>query len=134
MIKRVTMAKEKDIDQDDLISIVDRIRHIPVSRLADIIKKNEVLQTLSEHSILSIQNEMKRLWQHCNRTIDLRYKVSDLEVERVDLNGITHFLDKSSLNVLKDELERHGGQYTIVHMSMLSVTLRAINNHSLLTN
>ena len=114
MIKRVsTMAKEKDIDQDDLIAIVDRIRHIPVSRLADIIKKNEVLQTLSEHSILSIQNEMKRLWQHCNRTIDLRYKVSDLEVERVDLNGITRFLDKSSLNVLRDELERYGGQYTI---------------------
>ncbi|MCB2427749.1 PilZ domain-containing protein, partial [Methylophaga pinxianii] len=58
------------------------------------------------------QLERQRLQKPCQRIIDLRGKVSG-ECQPYQFGEITHYLDDRSYLILKQLVERMGGQYTV---------------------
>ncbi len=58
------------------------------------------------------QLERQRLQKPCLRIIDLRGKVSG-ECQPYQFGGITHYLDDRSYLILKQLVERVGGNYTV---------------------
>lgn len=99
--------------QEEIERIVKEVRHIPVAQLTKLFAEHSNFTVLPEGTLAKVLSEVTRLWTPCDRTIDLRYKIDELKVERVDIDGITHFLDRASLKVLERETKLYKGLYTI---------------------
>ncbi|WJG10341.1 hypothetical protein [Aliiglaciecola sp. LCG003] len=107
------MESNAKITRDELDAIIAKIRYVPLSRFIKLVESNSLLKGLDDKTVVSLKTEISRLWTVCDRTIDLRYKVDELETAKVEVAGITHFLDKASLGLLENEIHRYANHYTI---------------------
>jgi hypothetical protein len=98
--------------QNEIQDIVEEVRLIPIAALEKLFKVHPNFTALSPQLLNSVMAEIKRLWSPCDRTIDLRYKVKGLKVNRIDRQGIAHFLDAFSMGVLDREIKSYKGVYT----------------------
>lgn len=86
---------------------------MPIALLSKLFTEHENFAALPKPVLTKVMSEVTRLWTPCDRTIDLRYKVDELKVERVDKGSVTHFLDGASLKLLEKEMTLYKGNYTI---------------------
>jgi hypothetical protein len=99
--------------QNEIQKIVEEVRLIPIVVLEKLFKGHPNFTSLPSQLLNSVMLEMKRLWSPCDRTIDFRYKIKGLTVEKIDRQGITHFLDSFSIDFLDREIKSYKGVYTL---------------------
>ncbi len=93
--------------------IVEEVRHIPLDALNRLFESNPKFKELSEQAVSRIRMQVEQLWKPDTRSIDLRYKIEELKIDRVERDGITHFLDIASLNRFDREMRQYKGIYTV---------------------
>lgn len=106
-------AQSAQLNEDDFQTLVDGLKYKPVQDITSHALSSCLRQHNSTFNINKLKNELYRLSEKCFQPLDFRWKVEGLEADKVDVLGMTHFLDEHSVKFLINEIKRFNMVYTV---------------------